>query len=384
MEVAFPSTFIALSSYLIVGSVWQATRSRKYYGRYAIIFFASTFSLIISSTYLAYITGIGYDSIASSMVRVFFDTMFIPLINCLFFEFCRTLIVDAAKNETTYTIDTAAGNKIIDSNNNSGTIPTKAIYAIYTIYVTYLYTFVVAIVAIAFCAMEANNLDAYGNYYMFDLSLVNLEMFKEFGIWAYELFIFIVLILAYNQLRSCIKVLSGYIVFLLIVNIASTVYFSLRINDVCTFFTCNMINFVANYLVGHIGLIYALYISPRYLPSQPKQQTVPLVNQQYFTYTPVPQQQQYFASSPQPPQMFISTTPGSSSPQVYQQQQQYPIVQIPQQQQPGQYQQQQPIILQLPISQQPMNNDFQQQQQYPIVQLQQAPAGNNYYATSQQ
>ncbi|KAG2223444.1 hypothetical protein INT45_001750 [Circinella minor] len=312
------------------------------------------------------------------MTRAFFSDMFIPLQNCLFFEICRTLITKATKTNNQ---QDNHGETITNDNNNitTNSLPTRAKYAIYTIYVAYLYTVIFAIISIAYCVIFANSwsfTDVYTGPTV-DPQVYDLAGFTQFGVWGYVVFIVAELILAYKQLRPCINILLGYAFVLVIENAGRTASGLIDMYGSCSGYSCTwistLISFILQALLGLLGLIYVLYVSPRYLPSQPKQASNN--PQQIFTYAPVTQQQQYYPSS-QPAQMFTGAPATGSSTQVNQQLQ-YPIVQIPQHQfsQQGQYQQQQPIIVQLPITQQPVN------QQYPIVQLQQQ-AATGYYNTN--
>ena len=377
LDIAFSSIMTGLSSSLVVGSMVQLVRSRQYFGRYIIIFLAAACALVQYSTYLAYLTNASPDTFPIFMTRIFFSTMFIPLQNCLFFEICRSLIRTLTK--TNKQQSSHGGIPTNDSNNDNSNVITKthstrAKYAVYTIYVAYLYTTVYATITIAYCVIYANswNFDIYTGPTV-DPQIYSLNGFKEYGIWGYEVFIVVELFLAYKQLRPCIKILLSYVSALLVVNVGRTI--SAYMVEACTTSSCigavSLVGYIVDTLVGLLGLIYILYVSPRYLPSQPKQA---LNNpQQFFTYAPMVQQQQHYVSL-QPPQMFTATSATGSSTHVNLQQQ-YPIVQTPQQQFPqqGQYQQQ-PIIVQLPITQQPVS------QQYPIVQIQQAPIG--YYGTN--
>ena len=351
-DLGFSSTLLAISFVGIITAIVQAIRTQKYYSRYAIIFLYTSFLLIAYSTYIAYMMGASSDAISSTMANFFFHTMATPLMYCLFFEVCRTLIG----------APTTEGGDTTEVNNNNNTGVSKLFgnlpKHLYVIYFAYLWTFIIVVITIAYSAWNSSS-SPYINQQVYKLAL-----FGTYGNWAYVVLVGLLVYTFYRQLQPFIKSLSIFMVGLLIVTVGGTVTQAL-VADINCVMTSECINaagtvsFVTEKLVGLLSVIYAAIASEKHWLGAPTNKPAP--PQQYYTYPsvgatlPAPQfqqhQQQYITQAAQP---FIAAPVGvvGSSSQVYQQQQQsqYPIVQVPQYQVQQYAGQQQPIIVQLPIT----------------------------------
>ncbi|KAI8139119.1 hypothetical protein BJV82DRAFT_628250 [Fennellomyces sp. T-0311] len=333
----FSASTAVLALAAMISAVVDGFRTKQYYGRYFFMFFAGTFSFI---RVISYIAAVASDSTSQSEVlsgnlaRSFFYNTFIPLLFCVFFETCRTIIVKVPPTTSDVPASTYYGRKLSST------------------YGAYVWTVVLFITNIAYCALIATNYRPTSSYYFSLSSVDNLYYLNTYGLWAYVLFGIGQLIYGSKELGPCMSSLVTYFVLVVVANIGDTVSSALSVDY--SYPLTAIISFVLVDMIGLFGLLFALYASPRIWPPQPKTSAT---NQPYYGYyAPAPATGAPFV--PPPPQIFSNST--GSSPQI---QQQYPVVQIPQQQlQPGQY----PIV-QIPISHQ------QQGGQYPIVQVQATP-----------
>ncbi|KAI9244549.1 hypothetical protein BDA99DRAFT_528918 [Phascolomyces articulosus] len=347
LHAAFSSIILALSVYGGITAVWQAVRTKKYYGRYMIIMAACIFVLIPVSTYLAYLSGVSETSwsenISMSTVRYFFYAMFTPLLYCVFFEVCRSLMAAAKEGNK------EEHNNNDNTNNVSSQSGKKIPMYMYIIYLSYFWTFLICICSIAYAGVYANAYSSPNNTP--DTSFFNLRKFTKHGNWAFVVFAGLELYYTHQQLRPYIKTLSIYFIFILIATIGITVEDALAADPSCVFdegciVAADVVGFLLSRIIGLLGLIFAAIASVKYWQDSPSQQQQ---QQQYIYPAAAIQPQQQFMM--QAPQAFMVAPPvaANSSSQIYQQQQQYPIVQVPQYQLQQYAGQQHPIIVQLPI-----------------------------------